>query len=43
VVGVLIYISAAHLLPEARKNEREHSYLALFSGMALSLLMMLTK
>jgi zinc transporter ZupT len=43
VVGVLIYISAAHLLPEARKNEREHSYLALFSGMVLSLLMMLTK
>ena len=25
VVGVMIYISASHLLPEARKNEREHS------------------
>jgi zinc transporter ZupT len=25
VVGVLIYISAAHLLPEAREYEKRHS------------------
>ena len=43
VVGVMIYISASHLLPEARKNEREHSYVALIAGIALSLFIMITK
>lgn len=43
IVGVMIYISASHLLPEARKNEREHSYVALIAGIALSLFIMITK
>jgi zinc transporter ZupT len=43
VVGVMIYISASHLLPEARKNEREHSYVALIAGIALSLFIMISK
>ena len=37
VVGVLIYISAAHLLPEATSHEKKHSMVALCLGMALSL------
>lgn len=41
VVGVLIYVSASHLLPEARTHERKHSYVALLSGIGLSLLIML--
>ncbi len=43
VVGVLIYVSASHLLPEARAYEKNHSYIALMSGIALSLFMMLCK
>ena len=43
VVGVLIYISASHLLPEARANEKHHSYLAFISGVAFSLLLLLIK
>ena len=43
VVGVMIYISASHLLPEARKNEREHSYVALIAGIALSIFIMIIK
>ncbi len=43
VVGVLIYISASHLLPEAREHEKEHSYLAFLSGIVLSLFIMLSK
>lgn len=43
VVGVLIYISASHLLPEARSHEREHSYIALMAGIALSIFIMLCK
>ncbi|MDJ1434326.1 hypothetical protein [Halostagnicola sp. A-GB9-2] len=37
VSGVLIYVSAAHLLPEARTYETEHSMLALLAGVALAL------
>ncbi|HOD92282.1 MAG TPA: ZIP family metal transporter [Clostridia bacterium] len=36
VVGVLIYISAAHLLPEAKTHEKKHSLVALCLGIALS-------
>lgn len=36
VVGVLIYISAAHLLPEAKAHEKKHSMFALCIGIALS-------
>lgn len=43
VVGVLIYISAAHLLPEAGEHEKEHSYAAFLSGVILSLLIMYSK
>ncbi|MEF8802413.1 ZIP family metal transporter [Natronomonas sp.] len=37
VSGVLIYVSAAHLLPEAQSYEKEHSTLALLAGVALAL------
>ena len=37
VSGVLIYVSAAHLLPEARSYERDHSTLALLAGVGLAL------
>lgn len=40
--GILIYISASHLLPEASEHEKEHSYTAFVSGVALALLIMLT-
>lgn len=43
VVGVLIYISASHLLPEVRENEPKHSYIALLAGMSLSAVMMFLK
>jgi len=43
VSGVLIYISAAHLLPEARKYEKEHSVLAFSAGVALALFIVLSK
>ena len=43
VVGVLIYISASHLLPQARENEREHAYIAFLSGVALALFILFSK
>jgi zinc and cadmium transporter len=43
VVGVLIYISASHLLPEARGHEKKHSMWAFFAGIALALFIVLTK
>jgi len=43
VSGVLIYVSASHLLPEARKHEKEHSAWALLAGVALALFMVLIK
>jgi zinc and cadmium transporter len=43
VAGVLIYISAAHLLPEARGYEKQHSFLAFGAGVALALFIVLTK
>jgi len=41
VAGVLIYVSASHLLPEASENHKEHSRLALILGVSFSLLMLL--
>lgn len=35
VAGVLIYISASHLLPEAREHEKEHSHVAFMLGVLL--------
>jgi zinc and cadmium transporter len=43
VAGVLIYILAAHLLPEARGYEKEHSIWAFSAGVALALFIALTK
>ncbi len=43
VTGVLIYISAAHLLPEAREYEKKHSIWAFVAGVILALLMILLK
>lgn len=40
VSGVLIYISAAHLLPEAGEHEKEHSILLFLSGAALALVLL---
>lgn len=39
VVGVLIYISAAHLLPEANEKEHSHSHFAFILGILLALIM----
>ena len=36
VSGVLIYVSASHLLPEAREHEKRHSFLAFMLGVALA-------
>ncbi|GAB7020825.1 ZIP family metal transporter [Halostagnicola bangensis] len=43
VSGVLIYVSAAHLLPEARTYETEHSMLALLAGVALALVIVFAR
>lgn len=43
VVGVLIYISASHLLPEAREHEKKHSYLAFSLGVVLAFLIMFSE
>jgi zinc transporter ZupT len=43
VVGVLIYISASHLLPEAREQEKEHSILAFLLGVVLAFFIVITK
>ena len=42
VVGVLIYVSASHLLPEAREHEGKHSYWAFLSGTVLAVIIMLS-
>jgi len=43
VSGVLIYLSASHLLPEAQEHERKHSYFAFLAGIALTLFVMLSE
>ena len=43
VVGVLIYVSASHLLPEAREHEKSHTRWAFLAGVSLALLIVLTK
>jgi len=42
VVGVLIYISASHLLPEATGHQKKHSVAAFLGGIALALLIVFT-
>ncbi|MGI6213774.1 MAG: ZIP family metal transporter, partial [Christensenellales bacterium] len=41
VAGVLIYVSASHLLPETREHEKKHSTISFLGGIALVLLIML--
>ena len=43
VAGVLIYVSASHLLPEAREYEKKHSTLAFILGIVFALLIMFTE
>lgn len=43
VVGVLIYLSASHLLPEAGEKNKKHSYLAFLTGIGLGMLIKFTK
>lgn len=43
VAGVLIYISASHLLPEARGEEKKHSSVAFLGGVALALFIVFSK
>ncbi len=43
VTGVLIYLSASHLLPEARGHEKKHSLLAFVTGIIVALLIVITE
>jgi ZIP family zinc transporter len=43
VTGILIYISASHLLPEARGEEKKHSSVAFLGGVALALFIVFSK
>jgi zinc and cadmium transporter len=43
VVGVLIYVSASHLLPEAQSHQKKHSMLAFLLGIALALFIAFSK
>ena len=43
VSGVLIYVSASHLLPEASEYEKKHSTLAFIIGITFTLLIMFAK
>lgn len=43
VTGVLIYVSASHLLPEAREHEKEHSTFAFLAGVGMAAFIVLTK
>ena len=43
VAGILIYISASHLLPEARGEEKKHSSIAFLGGVSLALFIVFSK
>lgn len=43
VAGVLLYVSASHLLPEAREHEKVHSGLSFLAGVALALFIVFSK
>jgi zinc transporter ZupT len=43
VSGILIYVSASHLLPEAREYEKKHSAWAFLAGVALAIFIVITK
>ncbi|HEN20796.1 MAG TPA: zinc/iron permease [Desulfobacteraceae bacterium] len=42
VSGVLIYVSASHLLPEARGYEKKHSFFAFLAGVVLAIFIVMT-
>ncbi len=42
VAGVLVYVSASHLLPEANENPKKHSNIAFLAGIALAFFIMFT-
>jgi hypothetical protein len=39
----LLYVSAAHLLPEAQSYEKEHSDLAFIAGVGLALFIVFSR
>ena len=41
--GALVYVGAAHLLPAAHKEHKKHSYLAMFAGVLIALVILLSK
>jgi len=43
VAGVLLYVSASHLLPEAREHEKAHSTWAFLAGVAVALFIVFTR
>lgn len=43
VSGVLIYVSASHLLPETSEHEKKHSTLAFIGGITFAFVIVLTK
>ncbi len=43
VSGILLYVSASHLLPEAKQEEKEHSSIAFLSGVGLAMFIVLSK
>ncbi|MBN1366132.1 MAG: hypothetical protein JW976_15110 [Syntrophaceae bacterium] len=43
IAGVLIYISASHLLPEAQGDKKEHSVFAFLGGVGLAIFIVLSK
>lgn len=43
VSGVLIYLSASHLLPAVKEGEKGHSYIVFLFGISLALFIMYTK
>jgi len=43
VSGILLYVSASHLLPEAQQEEKEHSSIAFLSGVGLAIFIVLSK
>jgi ZIP family zinc transporter len=43
VSGILLYVSASHLLPEAKQEEKEHSSIAFLSGVGLAIFLVLSR
>ncbi|HHU12239.1 MAG TPA: zinc/iron permease, partial [Clostridiaceae bacterium] len=43
VVGVLIYLSASHLLPEVKEHGKKHAYWAFLIGILLGIVIFLSK